>query len=232
MSRARRWSVPWAIALAAAIAASVAASSELGFSRSVTPGLVAHQVRLFGPGARGRLEGWKEFGRIAARRNASEDKGFGDAELLHPVNRFFNRLPAVTDQTHWGVEDYWATPSETLASGGADCEDYAIAKYFALKELGIPIARLRLVYARTWYSRAAHMVLAYYPDPQSDPLILDNLQGSILPAAERPDLTPVYSFNDDDLLFPQAGAPTVRLSASSNRKWQGVIEKLERELRR
>lgn len=231
MDPARRWAVPCAIVLAAAIAVSVAASSELGFSRSITPGLVAHQVRLFGPGARGRLEGWKEFVRSTASRNASEYKGSGDAELLHPVNRFFNRVPAVVDQAHWGVEDYWATPSETLSSNGADCEDYAFAKYFTLKELGIPIARLRLVYAKTWNARVAHLVLAYYPDPQADPLILDNLQETIQPASDRPDLIPVYTFNDEDLLFPQAGAPTVRLSATSNRKWRDVIEKLERELR-
>ena len=227
---ATSWAVLYALWLAAAISSAVAASGELGFSRSVSPRLIAHYERLFGQGARGRLLGWKEFVRKTAARTAGENKGAGDAELLQPVNGFFNRVPGVTDQAHWGVEDYWATPSEALSSNGADCEDYAIAKYFTLKELGIPIARLRLVYARTWHSRNAHMVLAYYPEPHSDPLILDNLQGSIEPASDRPDLIPVYSFNDEDLLFSQAGAPAIRLSATSNRKWKDVIDKLEREL--
>ena len=73
-------------------------------------------------------------------------------------------------------------------------------------------------------------MLAYYPDPLADPLILDNLEGSIQPASDRPDLIPVYAFNDEDLLWPQEGKPTVRLSATSNRKWKDVLDKLEREL--
>ena len=210
-------------------AAALAALAEQGFSRSMTPGLIALRERQFGAGARARLEGWKSFVREtttieAAARRTGEDR------LLHPVNLFFNRIPSVTDLAHWGVVDYWATPSETLASNGADCEDYAIAKYFTLKELGVPVSRLRLVYARTWRSPVAHLVLAYYPDPRADPLILDNLEGSIQPASDRPDLIPVYTFNDEDLLWPQEGGPTVRLSAASNRKWKDVLEKLEREL--
>jgi predicted transglutaminase-like cysteine proteinase len=206
-----------------------AASAELGFSRSVTPGLIARLERQFGRGASKRLEGWKAYVRDTARPEATA-RPAGDDGLLRSVNRFFNRVQSVTDLAHWGVEDYWATPSETLASNGADCEDYAIAKYFTLKELGVPISRLRLVYAKTWHSRNAHLVLAYYPEPRADPLILDNLEGNIRPASDRPDLIPVYTFNDEDLLWPQAGAPTVRLSATSNRKWKDVLEKLEREL--
>ena len=221
----------WLLAAAAAsIPLSIAASGELGFSRSVSPRLIQHYGRLFGPGAGPRLLGWQNFVRAADIRGVSQGGGVSRGDLLGPVNGYFNRIPAVTDQAHWGVEDYWATPAETLASNGGDCEDYAIAKYFTLKELGVPIARLRLVYARTTRSRAAHMVLAYYPEPQADPLILDNLQGSIEPASERSDLIPVYSFNDEDLFFPQQGAPTVRLSATSNRKWKDLIDKLEREM--
>jgi predicted transglutaminase-like cysteine proteinase len=160
----------------------------------------------------------------AAARQPGEDR------LLRPVNRFFNRVPSMTDLAHWGVEDYWATPSETLASDGADCEDYAIAKYFTLKELGVPISRLRLVYAKTWRSREAHLVLAYYPDLRADPLILDNLEGNIRPASDRPDLIPVYTFNDEDLLWSQEGGTTLRLSATSSRKWKDVLEKLASEL--
>ena len=210
-------------------AAALAAAAELGYSRSMTPGLIAHRERQFGAGARARLEGWKSFVRQSAMLEAGARQP-GEDRLLQPVNRFFNRIPAVLDLAHWGVEDYWATPSESLASNGADCEDYAIAKYFTLKELGVPISRLRLVYARTWRSRVAHLVLAYYPESRADPLILDNLEGSIQPASDRPDLIPVYTFNDEDLLWPQEGGLTVKLSATSNRKWKDVLDKLEREL--
>lgn len=210
-------------------AAALAAAAELGYSRSMTPGLIVQRERQYGAGARARLEGWKSFVRETASREALAQPARED-RLLRPVNLFFNRIPSVEDLAHWGVEDYWATPSEALASNGADCEDYAIAKYFTLKELGVPIARLRLVYARTWRSRTAHLVLAYYPDARAEPLILDNLEGSIQPASDRPDLIPVYTFNDEDLLWPQEGGPTVRLSAVSNRKWKDVLDKLAREV--
>jgi predicted transglutaminase-like cysteine proteinase len=233
----------WAALYALLLTSAIAASGQPGFSRSVTPGLVAHYAGRFGPGVRERLEGWKEFVRATAGRTAAARTGEfellrvsdrtgpsrpTEVELLGIVNRFFNRVPSSTDPVLWGVADYWATPSETLSIDGADCEDYAIAKYYALKELGVPIARLRLVYAKTWLSsQYAHMVLAYYPEPRADPLILDNLAGSIQLASDRPDLTPVYSFNDDDLQVPDAG---IQISGSSVRQWRDVLQKLDREL--
>lgn len=212
------------------IAAAFAAPDELGFSRSVTAGAIAHFERLFGRGARGRLEGWKDFVRSNAARAEPVRGSSRETDFLRPVNGFFNRLASVTDLVQWRVEDYWATPSEFLASDGGDCEDYAIAKYFTLKELGVPVVRLRLVYVRTWRSAEAHMVLAYYSDPGADPLILDNLQGGIERASGRPDLIPVYTFNDDDLQFSQQGAAAVRYDPQSIRKWREVLDKLAREL--
>jgi len=203
------------------LAALAASAAELGFSRSVTPGLVAHLERKHGGGSRGRIEGWQTYIRGAATAPGAP---------LNAVNRFFNRIPGVEDPILWGADDYWATPAETLAINGADCEDYALAKYYALKELGVPVSRLRLVYATTRRARTAHMVLAYYEDPRGEPLILDNLEAAIRPASERPDLIPVYAFNDEDLLVSRPGQPELRASPASSRKWREFREKLEREL--
>jgi len=52
------------------------------------------------------------------------------AEQLEAVNRHLNQIPYVADSKHWGREDYWATPFELLTSGGGDCEDFALTKYF------------------------------------------------------------------------------------------------------
>ena len=211
------------------ILAATAIAAELGYSRSMTAGLIAYRERQFGTGARQRLVGWQSFVReTSAPGEAARQPG--EDRLLRAVNRFFNRVPSVSDLRHWRVEDYWATPSESLASNGADCEDYAMAKYFTLKELGVPVSRLRLVYAKTSRSSEAHLVLAYYPSPSADPLILDNLVGSIESASDRSDLIPVYTFNDDDLLWPQAGGPAIRLASTSNRKWKDVLDKLQAEL--
>jgi len=147
--------------------------------------------------------------------------------LLKRTNDFYNQVPYFTDLEHWGVDDYWATPVELVASFGGDCEDYAIAKYMTLKDLGVPVERLRIAYVRAIKIGETHMVLAYYPTPDSDPWILDNLIPEIKHGSERTDLIPVYSFNDDDLWLAngtarKGGASTVRL-------WRDVIEKMDRE---
>jgi predicted transglutaminase-like cysteine proteinase len=113
-----------------------------------------------------------------------------------------------------------------LGSYGADCEDYVIAKYFTLKELGIPTDQLRITYVRALNLGESHMVLAYYPTPGADPLILDNLRGDIRPASERTDLEPVYSFNDEDLWM--AGTRS-KGGASNVRLWRDLLQKMARE---
>ncbi len=213
------------------IAASVvlAATPGLGFSRSVTRGLVERYAGQFGPDSRTRIGGWQEFVRSAVpkRRQNSAD----DMELLGPVNTFFNRLPFVSDLAHWKAEDYWATPAESVASNGADCDDFSIAKYFALKELGVPIERLRITYVKAVRIDQAHMVLAYYPAPGAVPLVLDNLDNEVRPASERTDLIPVYSFNDEDLLLTRPGQSATNAGSSQQiRLWRSLLDKLEKEL--
>jgi len=215
-----------------AIAASVvlAATQGLGFSRSVTPGLMEHYAAKFGPDSRMRLGRWQEFVRAVAAEQ--RQRTGNDLELLGAVNLYFNRLPFVADLAHWGVEDYWASPAEAVASNGADCEDFSIAKYFALKELGVPIERLRITYVKAVRLNQAHMVLAYYPAPGAVPLILDNLEDEVRPAAERADLIPVYSFNDEDVILVRQGQAGASSGSSSQiRLWRGLLDKLENELR-
>jgi predicted transglutaminase-like cysteine proteinase len=151
---------------------------------------------------------------------------------LEPVNAWFNRRVIFrTDDAAHGEADHWASPLELLHSGHGDCEDYAIAKYFSLLALGTPVARLRLVYVRAQVNgndAQAHMVLAYYPRPDAEPLILDNLVTSVRPASRRPDLTPVFSFNSEGLWqgvgAQSAGDPQARLS-----RWRLVLAKARNE---
>ena len=145
----------------------------------------------YGAPAAERVQRWQHLYKSIA--------GLSEMEKLTSVNRFFNAVPSVTDQAHWGKADYWATPLELLASNGGDCEDFAIAKYFTLRELGVPDERLKIAYVKARLGNnqqsIAHMVLTYYATPDAEPLVLDNLNGAIKPAQERPDLTPLYSFN-------------------------------------
>lgn len=136
---------------------------------------------------------------LAWRRMVESAHGSQVVDKLHTVNDFFNMMQFVDDRVHWGKEDYWATPIEFLATGGGDCEDFTIAKYFALRELGVPDDKLRLVYVKALRLNQHHMVLAYYDKPTSVPVILDNLDRQIKPAIQRNDLLPIYSFNAENL---------------------------------
>jgi predicted transglutaminase-like cysteine proteinase len=227
-----RWRQRWLslVLCALAVGVALAASAGLGFSSSVTPGLIARYAAEFGPDAKLRIDAWQRFIRLMKAKQAQHPGN--DLELLGPVNAFFNHLPFVSDQAHWEVEDYWATPAEMVASDGGDCEDFAIAKYFALKELGVPNRRLRITYVKAVSLNQAHMVLAYYPQANAEPLILDNLVDAVKPASQRPDLIPVYSFNDEGLLVVRGGRRGVNAgSALQVRMWRGLLDKLEQERR-
>jgi len=195
---------------------------ERGFTTGVSERLMDAYTRRFGPAARGRLEKWKRY---AAERKSSQ---LAETELLREVNRTLNGIRFIDDQTHWGEEDYWATPAESVGSNGGDCEDFSIAKYFLLKELGIPIAKLRMTYVKATKLDQPHMVLAYYARPDAEPLVLDNLEDAVRPASQRPDLVPVYSFNDEEVWIEMRGRSG---SPRQIRNWNLLMERLDRELR-
>lgn len=158
------------------------------------------------------------------------------AEQLRQVNQFFNlRIAFRTDAEVWARDDHWASPLEALDKGAGDCEDYAIAKYLSLISGGMAASHLRLVYVRARLGTPGeppagqpHMVLAYYAQPQDEPVILDNLVPTIEPASRRPDLTPVFSFNSEGLWqgvgSAQAGDPLERLT-----RWRAVLLKARAE---
>ena len=150
-------------------------------------------------------------------------------EKLYQINRFFNRFDFVDDLVHWQQKDYWATPIEFISTGAGDCEDYTIAKYFSLIELGIPEAQLRLMYVTALELRQPHMVLAYYETPTSIPLILDNINRRILPANKRRDLSPIYSFNGSGLWAAKAMGTGRKLRTGGPMKmWDDMVERLDR----
>lgn len=147
----------------------------------------------YGEAAKRRLMGWQNV--VAENKNTNEN----DRQKCEAVNNFMNMMEFYTDISHWALEDYWATPLEMVVSGGGDCEDFSIAKYYTLLALGVPDEKLLITYAKAIDLNQAHMVLTYYPTPESIPWVLDNLNKEILPADQRPDLLPVYGFNGKGL---------------------------------
>lgn len=177
----------------------------------------------YGRRAQKTMEEWEEL--------VSGNRGVPERQKLEIVNLFFNkRIWFVDDREHWRSDDYWATPMETMATLGGDCEDFVIAKYFTLRELGVADERLRLTYVRSTLVNTPHMVLAYYPSPDSEPQVLDNLMDAIKPASRRRDLTPVYSFNGRSLWrAKEFGQGRQVGSAGSVNLWTDVIRRMRKE---
>jgi predicted transglutaminase-like cysteine proteinase len=220
---------PWAEAVARLVRLSGVILLAAGIA-AANPGSMEHLRALardrYGPGGVDAVAAWQQVLESAT--------ALPEAEQLERVNSFFNRrIRFEDDRTVWGQTDYWATPLETLGRGAGDCEDFTIAKYASLLALGLPREKLRLVYVRALIGdpRAgiiqAHMVLGYYATPTAEPLVLDNLLSEIRPASRRPDLFPVFSFNDQGLWLggphPVADA-TARLS-----RWRDLLSRMAAE---
>lgn len=178
----------------------------------------------YGPlgSARFRLNDWQELLRTEA------DAPLGDK--LQAVNLFFNRnLRFRNDRDLWQAKDYWATPVESLHKGSGDCEDYAIAKYFTLRKLGVPSDKLRITYVKAVRLKQAHMVLTYYPTPNAIPLVLDNLIDGIVSADKRNDLVPVYAFNAEGMWLPGAGGNKRVGDSKRLSRWVDLTRKMQAE---
>lgn len=149
---------------------------------------------------------------------------------VEAVHSHINRLKRVTDARQWGMNDYWATPAELLRAGGGDCEDLAIAKYFALRELGVPVERLRLVYARVFDTRRRliepHVVLWYRPETAADWRVLDSLMPRIQTLAQRGDLLPQLTFNERQVAHWRGSAGESLLGGPERiARWQQLLHR-------
>jgi predicted transglutaminase-like cysteine proteinase len=164
-------------------------------------------------------------------------RGTTDTDRLKRVNDFFNRqITFGEDSVIWNQPDYWATPLETLGRGAGDCEDFAIAKYYSLREVGVAPEKLRLIYVRAKtgatdaVAAQAHMVLAYYSQPESEPLVLDNLINDIRPASRRPDLVPVFSFNSEGVFAGVSGKESAPAGGTGRlSRWEDLLKRARAE---
>ena len=130
--------------------------------------------------------------------NAVKSKS-GRAQL-DEANRGVNAaIRYVTDFSQYGEADRWSAPLATFATGKGDCEDYAIAKYVALRDAGFPSDDLRVVLGRDRTIRRDHAVLAARLDGRW--LILDSLRSELIEDSRVPDLTPVFAIDHRGVLL-------------------------------
>lgn len=173
--------------------------------------------------ARKRLEGWRDL------IENTDNHALTEREKLELVNTFFNsNVLFINDIDLWQKNDYWATPLEMLSVGAGDCEDYSIAKYFTLRELGVDEDKLRITYVKAIEIDQAHMVLTYFETKRSVPLVLDNLITDIKPASQRGDLIPVYSFNGGGLWLAKSRGEGQRVGeASKLSHWNDLERRMQ-----
>lgn len=173
----------------------------------------------YGQDAVNRLLSWEDLIR--------QNKHSTDLQKLDKVNRFFNMMEFVHDIYLWGAKDYWATPIEFICRNAGDCEDFAIAKYFTLKAMGISEGKLNITYVKALRYNMHHMVLTYYEKIGAEPLVLDNLSETIDKASKRADLIPIFTFNGTGLwLAHQRGQGKLAGASSRITPWQDLLQRM------
>jgi predicted transglutaminase-like cysteine proteinase len=115
---------------------------------------------------------------------------------LGEINRAINlSIRPMSDLAQYGVVDLWTSPLATLATGAGDCEDYAIAKYVALREAGLSSQDLRLLIVRDTKLREDHAVVVARLDGRW--LVLDNRRLVLLEDVQLKQYAPMFEIDDD-----------------------------------
>jgi len=126
------------------------------------------------------------------QKDVNKMQGQSMKDMVSGVNKLVNKTRYMVDQRNWGKSDYWATPVEFLQRGG-DCEDFAIAKYTALRSLGFPEERLRVAIVQDTVKNIPHAVLVAYTDEGA--FILDNQIKTLVDAERKGRYRPIFSIN-------------------------------------
>lgn len=125
------------------------------------------------------------------------------------INRAINlAIRPEDDRARYGVADIWTTPLMTFALGAGDCEDYAIAKYVALRAAGIAPDDLRIVIVHNPALRQDHAVTAARVDGEW--LILDNRHMLMLSDKQLTTMVPLVTLDHEDAKPPVTVAEASR----------------------
>lgn len=187
-------------------------SARIAFQQASTYGEIAQYPKIFGSSEKqstslNAFTKWTGmFERFDAALNTSSGqqsmnnfksqleflRGLPMNQVIEGVNEIVNRVPYVNDANIYGQNDYWATPMEFLRNGG-DCEDYAITKYVALRALGVPENRMRVLVLQDMQKNIPHAILIVYSD--NGPVLLDNQMQNVTPLSRVSHYKPIFSIN-------------------------------------
>jgi predicted transglutaminase-like cysteine proteinase len=139
-------------------------------------------------------------------------RAFDGRARVGQINRAVNlAIRPARDVARFNVPDVWTTPLMTFALGAGDCEDYAIAKYVALREAGMAAANLRLMIVRDRTLNTDHAVTAARVDGEW--LILDNRHMLLLSDTAAVNLTPLVALDNEDVVPVRAAVTTAKVSS-------------------
>jgi predicted transglutaminase-like cysteine proteinase len=128
-------------------------------------------------------------------------RGTDRLATLTNVNDIANRVPYRRE-----ARDHWAAPPEFFAAGAGDCEDFAVAKYMALRRLEGPDFACRIAVVHDNARNQGHAVLAVYEAGRI--LILDNQVAPVRDSRLFPHYRALYSI--DDAWWWRHGGETAR----------------------
>jgi len=111
------------------------------------------------------------------------------------INRAINlAIRSMSDMTQYGQIDVWSSPLATFASGAGDCEDYAIAKFAALRMAGISPEDIRIVVLRDLLHGEDHAVVLARLDGHW--LTLDNRRMAMIEDVDLRNHRPLFVIDD------------------------------------
>jgi predicted transglutaminase-like cysteine proteinase len=124
---------------------------------------------------------------------------------LGEINRAINlAIRPMSDLAQYGAIDVWNSPLVTFAHGAGDCEDYAIAKFVALRLAGIAPDDLRIVIMHDTRRGEDHAVAAVRLDGHW--LTLDNQHMAMVEDVDVRNYRPLFVI-DDNSVMKYADAP-------------------------
>ncbi|SHN60755.1 transglutaminase-like cysteine peptidase [Desulfovibrio litoralis] len=119
--------------------------------------------------------------------------------ILRTINGFFNRQKRGNDNKLFQQDEHWSTPTEFSTIGG-DCEDFAIAKYYALRAVNFKPQELRIVIVEMFNHPVRHAFLVARVDNIN--FVLDNNTkpaNLIIPDTQlKNKYKPLWSFNEQN----------------------------------
>jgi len=133
---------------------------------------------------------------------------------LGEVNRAINlAIRPMSDEAQYGEIDVWSSPLATFANGAGDCEDYAIAKFVALRQAGVAPDDLRIVIMRDTIHGEDHAVAAARLDGHW--LTLDNRRMAMIEDAYIRNFRPLFVM-DQDAVMRYADPPLLASAPASD----------------